>query len=160
MSKCRTHGTWCWVRSACLMELVDSLMYNVCMGSRVEQARREGRNECGRSCPSRVGVPVDDSTALEFLWEELSAILRIYPSGQSWVLKCVTMACLVSCHYRERKAPLMELRTTRADAPPWEDIHIPRRADDSCVPRALCTYLWTCPAPTEQSNSSDQVTSF
>lgn len=76
------------------------------------------------------GVPTN-STALEFLSEKLAAILHIFPAGQSSGLKDMTKPYLVSCPYRERKAPWLELRTARADASPKEDIHIPGRTDDS-----------------------------
>lgn len=59
---------------------------------------------------------------------------------QSSVLKGVTIPCLVSCHYRERKAPLMALRTARADTHPREDIHILRRADNSRF-QELCALI-------------------
>lgn len=49
--------------------------------------------------------------ALQFLCDVLSALCISVPLGQASILKGVTIVCLVSCHRRERKAPLMGLRT-------------------------------------------------
>lgn len=60
------------------------------------------------------GWRYQQKAALECICEVLAAMLRISPLGQSLVLKGVTLACLLSCLYREQKAPSMELRTARA----------------------------------------------
>ena len=56
-------------------------------------------------------MPTDGGSAVQCLGKALGAVLHIFPLGESSILKGVTIACPVSCHCRERKAPLTDLRT-------------------------------------------------
>lgn len=93
-----------------------------------------------RPQPCRAGAGGREERVL--LWSSfVKGRLQSFPPGPCSVRKGVTVACLLSRLYRERKAPLTELKASGADAPPGGDIHVPRRADIP-VFQELCACIY------------------
>lgn len=98
-----------------LDEIFESLLCGVYVGNRGCRPHRtvmeRKKNESGQELPPQGGGCPRMTVLLCSFGEVLGAVLCIFPPGQSSVLKGVTIACSVSCHCRERKAPLTDLRT-------------------------------------------------